>query len=136
MPGAPCRGRISGRPVRAGKLKNWKSEKLTSQLPALWGPARQNSRISLAPRCTVRGRGGAILNVRFRGRSCRSRDTENIVDAVFLLGDYRPESDIPRIPVKVADAAIVTVPAQQPVLTLSANSGHTAQLKTAVEATQ
>jgi hypothetical protein len=82
----------SGQSNRAGKLKNWKSDILIGH------PVRQDFRISgfqifrfsLAPRCTSRaGEEGTILNDGFRGRSCPSRDTENIADAVFLLGDYR-----------------------------------------------
>jgi hypothetical protein len=30
MSGAPCRRQIFTTPIRAGKLKNWKSEKLTA----------------------------------------------------------------------------------------------------------
>ena len=40
MPGVPGRGQIFTAPIRAGKLKNWKSEKLTSS------PATRHSRIS------------------------------------------------------------------------------------------
>jgi hypothetical protein len=40
-----------------------------------------------------------------------------------------PKSPFPRLPVKDGNAAIVAVPVWQSVLTLSANSGHTAQIK-------
>ena len=35
------------------------------------------------------------------GQSCRSQDTESIVDAVFLLGNCRPEHDIYQMQAKV-----------------------------------
>jgi len=43
---------------------------------------------------------------------------ENIADAVSLIGDCRPECDIPRISGNVLAAAKVTVHAQQSVFTL------------------
>jgi hypothetical protein len=39
-----------------------------------------------------------------------------------MIGDYRPECDIPGVSGKVLDAATSDVPARQAVLTLSANS--------------
>ena len=44
---------------------------------------------------------------------------------------YRPQSVIPGSPAKVSVAAKVTVPAQQYVLTLSANNDHTTHTKMA-----
>jgi hypothetical protein len=41
-----------------------------------------------------------------------------------MNGGSRPESDIPRVPVKVSDAAIFAVHAQQSVLTHSAKTHH------------
>ena len=65
--GGGCRGRRVGQnfttPNRAGKLKNWKSEKLNADR------TRQDSRIAgfHSPRCTIPGPGrGAIPNGSFR----------------------------------------------------------------------
>jgi len=67
---------------------------------------------------------GPILNVDFLVRpvTCRSTSSRTLIDDGAGNGVNRPEPVIPRITVKVSDAATLAVHARQSVLTLSANS--------------
>jgi hypothetical protein len=103
------------------------SEKLTSRPAKL---VRQKFRISgfHPPTCCQRiwpgyFRGGAILNVRFRGRNCRSSDGHHRSSDTYCTTGTRLEHDIRGDYGKVLDAAYSDVPVGQSVLPRTATNG-------------
>jgi len=87
-----------GNSSRAGKQKIWETEKLTVCTPDQLAriPDFQVFRCSPAPSSTVPRLGRGNSERQTPWLCCRSLDTERIVNAVFMIGECRPNSEVYR----------------------------------------